>query len=85
MKNLEQFEALVRCSQDARVPEIDVRLRVRATLRQMAPEAPALDRTSLAFAGLSFAVMLAMLNFSLPALLALRDPWVAYMSAPWSF
>lgn len=85
MRNLEEFEALARRAEHAPVPQVDVRLRVRTTLRQMAPEAPALDRTSLAFAGLSFAVMLAMLTLSLPALTALSDPWAAYMSAPWSF
>jgi len=85
VNSIERLSELARRAEGAPVPEVDVRLRVRATLRQMAPEAPALDRASLAFAGLSFAVMLAMLTFSLPALTALSDPWAAYMSTPWSF
>lgn len=86
METLEHLEALARRSQGATVPVVDVRARVRATLREMAPETPGLfDRPTLAFAGLSLAIVVAMFSISLPALSVLRDPWAAYMSAPWSF
>lgn len=86
MEILKQVEELARRSQEASVPAVDVQARVRATLRGMAPEAPGFfDTPTLAFAGLSLAIMAMMFTLSLPALNALRDPWSAYMVTPWSF
>lgn len=86
MESLEHLEALARRSNGAAVPAVDVRARVRTTLREMAPEAPGLfDRPTLAFAGLSLAIVAMMFSISLPALSVLRDPFAAYMNAPWSF
>ena len=86
METLEYLEALACRSQGAAVPAVDVRARVRITLRDMAPEAPGLfDRPTLAFAGLSLAIVAMMFSISLPALSVLRDPFAAYMNTPWSF
>jgi len=86
METLEHLEALARRSQGAAVPPVDVRARVRTTLREMAPEAPGLfDRPTLAFAGLSLAIVATMFSISLPALSVLSDPFAAYMNTPWSF
>lgn len=86
METLKAIEELARRSQEASVPTVDVRARVRATLRGMAPEAPTIfDTPTLAFAGLSLVIMAMMFTLSLPALSALRDPWSAYMVTPWSF
>ena len=86
METLKRVEELARRSQGAPVPPVDVQARVRATLRGMAPEAPAIfDAPALAFAGLSLAIMAMMFSLSMPALSVLRDPWAAYMNTPWSF
>ena len=86
METLKRLEELARRSQGAPVPAVDVRARVSATLREMAPEAPRIfDTPTLAFAGLFLAIMAMMFSLSLPALSALRDPWAAYMNTPWSF
>ncbi|MBL7645247.1 MAG: hypothetical protein JNK74_03550 [Candidatus Hydrogenedentes bacterium] len=86
METLKRVEELARRSQGAAVPQVDVQARVRATLRGMAPEPAALfDTPTLAFAGLSLAIMAMMFSLSLPAISALRDPWAAYMNTPWSF
>ena len=86
MEALEHLEELARRSQGAVVPTVDVRARVRVTLRDMAPEATGLfDRPTLAFAGLSLAIVAMMFSISLPALTVLRDPFAAYMNTPWSF
>ena len=86
MEMLKEIEELARRSQDAPIPALDVRQRVRATLRALTPDTPAiLDTPTLAFAGLGLAIMVMMLTRSLPALHALRDPWSAYMTTPWNF
>ena len=86
MDLIDRLRQLAEHSQGAPVPEIDVRARVRATLRQAAVDVPVLlDRPSLAFAGLSLAIMALMISMSLPALSAVREPWAAYLSTPWSF
>lgn len=86
METLKRVEELARRSQGAPVPPVDVQARVRATLRGMVPEPAALfDTPTLAFAGLSIAIMAMMFSLALPAISALRDPWAAYMNTPWSF
>lgn len=86
METLKHLEELARRSQGASVPPVDVRARLRVTLREMAPEVPGIfDASALAFAGLSLAIMAMMFSLSLPALSALRDPWAAYMNALWSY
>lgn len=86
MEILKHIEELARRSQEASVPAVDVRARVRATIRGLVPESSRIfDTPTLAFAGLSLVIMAMMFTFSLPALNALRDPWSAYMATPWSF
>lgn len=86
METLRRIEELARQSRGAAVPPVDVRARVAATLRNMTPEFPEIfDRPTLAFAGLSLAIVVMMFSITLPALSVLRDPFVAYMNAPWSF
>lgn len=86
MDAIERIRRLAEQSAGTAVPAIDVRMRVCATLRGIAPEAPrVMDAPTLAFASLSLVVMATMFALSVPALTALRDPWAAYMSAPWSF
>lgn len=81
-----RLEELSRRSRDARVPAVDVRARVQSTLRSLAPEAPGIfDTPTLAFAGLSLAIMAMMFSLYLPAISALREPWAGYMNTPWSF
>lgn len=86
MDVLDRIKQLAERSQEAPVPEVDVRARVRTTLREMATEPPALvDRPSLAFAGFSVAIAALLFTFFLPTVQLLWDPWLAYMNAPWSF
>lgn len=86
MDPLERIRELAACSQDARVPNIDVRGRVQATLRESARDMQELvDRPTLAFAGLSMAVAALLFTFFLPTVQILWDPWLAFMNAPWSY
>lgn len=85
MDVLEHVKALAARSQAAPVPAVDVRTRVCATLREAAVESvELLDKPSLAFAGLSVAVVAILFTLFLPSIQILWDPWAAYMSAPWS-
>ena len=87
MDALERVRQWAACAEGAPVPQVDVRARVYATLREAgAAEAPALiDRPSLAFAGASLAFAAVVFANFLPAVRLLWDPWLAYMNAPWSF
>lgn len=86
MDVVERLEELARRAETAPVPAVDVRARVRATLREAAfDEAELIDRPALAFAGLSLAVTAGFFVAFLPALRLLWDPWLAYMNAPWSY
>jgi len=86
MDVLDRITELAARSQDAPVPAIDVRVRVRATLREYNLESlPVLDRSSLTFAGVSVAFAAILFLTYLPSVRLLWDPWLAYMSAPWSY
>ena len=86
MNTIERITQLVAQSKNAPFPEVDVRNRVRETIRGLAPEVPALfDTPALVFAGLSLAIMLTMYTVTSPTLSALHEPWAAYLKTPWSF
>lgn len=86
MDVLNRISQLAERSQHAPVPAVDVRARVRASIREAEAEAAALiDRSSLTFAGVSLAFTALLFFTYLPSVRLLWDPWLAYMSAPWSY
>lgn len=86
MDVLDRVRQLAERSEGAPVPAVDVRARVRVTLREAALEPPEIiDRPALAFAGASLAFTGLLFFTFLPSVQLLWDPWLAYMNAPWSF
>lgn len=86
MDIFDRVKQLAEQSREAPVPAVDVRARVRATLREAAAEdAVLIDRPSLAFASASVALTAVLFASSLSSVRLLWDPWLAFMNGGWTF